>query len=128
MKALRSATENHGVPGLETQGGGVRSHVRSAFVNYSDDPERYADALNDQPVRSLPFRHDAADGIRQPRNHFEAGSHGLDACLIEHEAVEHCAGQTSLAARRHILRILGQNLPRLRSDPVRSRQQGRVPL
>ena len=82
--------------------------------------------LDHQAVGPLPLRHDPAQRIRQPGDRFESRSHGLDAALVEHEAVQHRGAESSLACLAHIDGVRIEDLGVARSQFSRGGVQRRI--
>ena len=111
--ALAATAQDGRIAGLEAQRTGIARHVRPALVDDADDAERHAHALDPQPVRTHPVRHDRADGIRERRDLLDADGHRLDARSIETQPVEHRATETGSLRRIHVALHWRPVFPRL---------------
>ena len=117
-KAFRTGAQDGRIAGLETQRAGIRRHRRAAFINDTNNAERGCDALDQESIRPLESRQHAADGIGQGGDGVEALGHGLDAGVIEREAIEKGAGRALRLGGRHVARIGGENICRSFTDAV----------
>ena len=124
--ALAATAQDGRVAGLEAQRTGIARHVRPALVDDADDAERYAHALDPQPVRTHPLRRDRADGIRERRDLLDADGHRLDARGIETQPVEHRATETGSLRRVHVACVGGKYFPGSRAQRLRRRRERRV--
>ncbi len=102
MKTLRTATQNYGIAGLDTQRGRIRGYVGPAFIDDANHAQRYGDALNPQAVWTFPFFENTADRVVQADDRFEADSHGFNPIGIEHQAIEQCSAQLFLPSRTQV--------------------------
>ena len=105
IRALGAAAQDHRVAGFQAQRARIGSDVRTAFVNDAHYAERHADALDAQAVRTRPGCDDAADGISQRRDVFDAGRHGRDTFLVERETIHHRVGKRPLRSRLQVVTI-----------------------
>ncbi len=53
-EAVGAAAQDHGIAGLQAQRAGIGRHVRAAFEDHADHPERHAHALDGHAVRPRP--------------------------------------------------------------------------
>ena len=105
MHALGAAAQDGGVAGLEAQTTRIAGHVGPALVDDADHAERHAHARDVEAIGTRPLRHDGADGIGQRGDILDAARHGLDARVVEREAIEHGGGQPLGTRRLQVLRI-----------------------
>ena len=126
--ALRTATQDHRIAGLQAQRAGVRRHVRTALVDDADDAERHAHALDHQAVGPGPLRSDAAERIRQCGDVLQALCHRLDALVVEFQAIEHRVGQAARTRRVHVLAVGFEDLGTTGPQLCGRAQQGLVAL
>jgi hypothetical protein len=94
------------VAGLEAQGAGIAGHVGAALVDDADDTQRHPHSRDLQAVGPRPFRRRRADGIGQRGDVLDSAGHGLDALLVESQAVQHGPGRA--------FRPRGLDIPRIR--------------
>ncbi len=108
--ALAAAAKDHRVARLQTKRTGIGRDVGTALTNDADDAERHPHALDLQTVRPGPAGNDAADGIRQSDDVLDASRHGLDALLVQYQAVEQRRGNAALFGLLDIGSIGGQQV------------------
>ena len=93
MEAVGAAAQHHDVARLDAKRAGIGGDVGAGLVDHADDADRHAHAADHEPVRPRPFLDLGADRIGQGRDVVQALGHGLDARLVQQQAV--------LQRRRH---------------------------
>ncbi len=95
VEALGPAAEDRRVARLEAQRAGIRGDVGAGLVDDPDHPERHPHARDVESVRTLPARHLVADRIGERGDRLEALGHGLDALVVERQAIEQRGAQAA---------------------------------
>ena len=109
VNRLAAASQDGGITRFKAQHGSISGDVWAALVNDADGADGHAGLGNADTVRASPCVHDLADGVWQSGDLLDAGSHRFDPLIVEHQAVEHGAGKSLLAARFEVFRICGED-------------------
>ena len=125
MKALGTATQDHGIARLEAQGGRIRRHVRPTLVNDADDAERHRHALNCRPFGRSHSASTVPSGSCRSAT-LRSRRHRLDSCGIEHQPIEHCAAQAALLAAAMSIAFAARIVTSLANAAAAAAQQCRV--
>ena len=102
--------------------------VRAALVNNADHAQRHGHARNIQPVRTLPPRKLASDGIAQFSHRLNTGCNAFQPRRIQRQPVEHGGVQPLLSRSGHIGFVRAEDLVRRRPDRAGHRLQAPRPV
>ena len=123
---IRPAAQDDGVPGLHRQRARIGGHVRPAFVDHAQHPQRRCHALDVQPVRPVPFGQHPAHGIGLFGHRPQPLGNGADARGGQRQPVDHRGGQALRLGVDQILGVGVEDGVLARRDLVRGADQGGV--
>ena len=123
-QGLASAAQNNGIPGLQTQGGGIAGDGAAALVNETDDPQGNAHLADMQPVGARPFPDAFAHGIREDRHLLHAAGHVFHALRRQEQPVQKRGIAAAFPGLFHIKAILPDNLFRSAPNACGHQAQG----
>ena len=109
-EGLFPAPEDHGVAGLQTQGGGVAGHVGTGLVDDADNPQGHGDLLHLQAVGAHLPREDPAHRVRGGGHLSHGLGHGGDPFLRQPQPVQQGGAHPRRLSRGHVLPVGPQNL------------------
>jgi len=105
MQGFFASSEDHGIPALQAEDGGIDGHIRTGFIDEENRPERDADAADFQSVGTNDGVNRFADGVGESidfldglRDRFEAGG-------SQFQAVDFSGGESVSGSSRQILGI-----------------------
>ena len=128
MKALRTASQDRGVAGLQTQRAGVRRHVRPALEDNPDHPDRRAHPADVQPARHVPFREHGPHRVGLRRHRAQPFDHASHPALVEQQPVEHRSRQPLGFCIGHVAGVGRQQRRPVAPDRRRRRLERRILL
>ena len=123
VEAVRPAAQDCGIPGLQAQRSGIGGHVRAAFVDDPDDPQRHGNLPDAQAVGAVGHGQLAPHGIVELGHRRHASGHGFDPVGGEQQAVEHGLAQAFVGAGRHVDGVGGDDVFAAASDRGSGRLQ-----
>jgi hypothetical protein len=115
-RRVRAAAQNRGVAGFQAQRAGIRCDVGAALVDNSNNAKRHAHALDDHAVRPRPGFGNDAYRVFKRAHRLDGFGNAFDAGVVQHQAVEHGAGQAGGFGRGEVFGIGGENPGFLRAD------------
>jgi len=102
---LRAAAQDRGIARLQAQARGIRGHVRARLVDDPDHAERHAHAPDLDAAGAVGEIRDRTDGVGQRGDLLEPLDHGVDADVIELQAVQRRGVQPLRRRARHVVAI-----------------------
>ena len=109
LERFRTAAEDHGITGLETETGGIHGHVGTGFKDEPDHPDRHGNFIDPDPVGAFHRGKHMPDRIFQCGHITECIRDSLDTVRGQQEAVQHGTGHTFCPAPFHIFRVGGED-------------------
>lgn len=110
FKRLVAATQNDGVAGFESKGGGVHRHIGTGLIDHRDDAERYAHAADFNAGRHWTNFRNRSDGVGKLSNLNHAFRHPFENCLCDREAIDEGFAQAFSACGFKILFVCASDL------------------